>query len=102
LFINPVTFIILVDFITLTVRVKIIIYKAYNYALFLIFLLRLTSSVKMFLSADHALLLIILNPYLHPRRGSRFHNHKKEVRYYYYTILILFTSVEDWKVQIPK
>jgi hypothetical protein len=39
----------------------------------------------MFLSVDHALLLIILNPYLHLGRGSRFHNHIKEVRY---TILI--------------
>ena len=42
----------------------------------------------MFLSVDHALLLIIFNPYLHLGRGSRFHTHIKEVRYYYYTILI--------------
>ena len=53
MFINPVTFIILVDFITLIVTVKTIIYKAYNYAVFLIFLLLPTSSVKMFLSVDH-------------------------------------------------
>ena len=88
MFINPVTFIILVDFITLTVKVKIVIYKAYNYAVILIFLLLATSSVKMFLSVDHALLLIILDPYLHLGRGSQFHNHKRAVRYNYYTILI--------------
>ena len=44
----------------------------------------------MFPSADHALLLIILNPYLHLGRGSRLHNHIKEVRYYYYIILIVY------------